>query len=62
MLMWINNIAPILNFINTAALKKKKKKKKKPTFLKVSSLQSSMQRLVESYNPSWEPTKWKSFG
>lgn len=58
MLMWINNIAPILNFIKTTALKKKKK----PTFLKVSSLQSSMQRLVESYNPSWEPTKWKSFG
>lgn len=57
MLMWINNIAPILNFIKTTALKKKK-----TTFLKVSSLQSSMQRLVESYNPSWEPTKWKSFG
>lgn len=25
MLMWINNIAPILNFIKTTALKKKKK-------------------------------------
>lgn len=24
MLMWINNIAPILNFIKTTALKKKK--------------------------------------